>query len=106
MCSKGVIGSLAAANANITLHELLRASRNLGRHLIAARARARWVTFSCLKRQTACIGLWLNLNDSLNLLRAELRLFGACTGLADSGIVPPMKYWEIIAEKLSPADWS
>jgi hypothetical protein len=29
-----------------------------------------------------------------------------CTGLADSGIVPPMKYWEIIADKLSGAGWS
>jgi len=27
-------------------------------------------------------------------------------GLADSGIMPPMKYWEIIADKLSGAGWS
>ena len=27
-------------------------------------------------------------------------------GLADSGIMPPMKYWEIIADKLSVAGWS
>jgi hypothetical protein len=27
-------------------------------------------------------------------------------GLADSGIMPPMKYWEVIADKLSAADWS
>jgi len=25
---------------------------------------------------------------------------------ADSGIMPPMKYWEIIADKLSAAGWS
>src|SRR4029453_430152 len=28
------------------------------------------------------------------------------TGLADSGIMPPMKYWEVIADKLSAAGWS
>jgi len=28
-----------------------------------------------------------------------------CTGLADSGIMPPMKCREIIADKLSAADW-
>ncbi len=28
-----------------------------------------------------------------------------CTGLAESGIMPPMKYWEIIADKLSAAGW-
>jgi len=27
-------------------------------------------------------------------------------GLADSGIMPPMKCWEIIADKLSVAGWS
>ena len=27
-------------------------------------------------------------------------------GLADSGIMPPMKYWEVIADKLSAAGWS
>jgi hypothetical protein len=26
-----------------------------------------------------------------------------CTGLAESGIMPPMKYWEIVADKLSAA---
>jgi hypothetical protein len=26
-------------------------------------------------------------------------------GLADSGIVPPMKYWETVADKLSAAGW-
>jgi hypothetical protein len=26
--------------------------------------------------------------------------------LADFGIMPPMKYWEIIADKLSAAGWS
>ena len=25
--------------------------------------------------------------------------------LADSGIMPPMKYWEIVADKLSAAGW-
>jgi hypothetical protein len=29
-----------------------------------------------------------------------------CTVLADSGIMPPMKYWEIVADKLSAAGWS
>jgi hypothetical protein len=28
-----------------------------------------------------------------------------CTGLADSGIMPPMKYWEIVADELS-AGWT
>jgi len=28
-----------------------------------------------------------------------------CTGLADSGIMP-MKYWEVVAHKLSAAGWS
>jgi hypothetical protein len=28
---------------------------------------------------------------------------GCCTGLADSGIMPTMKYWEIVADKLSAA---
>jgi len=36
----------------------------------------------------------------LSLLLAPL------TGLANSGIMPPMKYWEIIADKLSAAGWS
>jgi len=29
-----------------------------------------------------------------------------CMGLADSAIMPPMKYWEIIADKLSAVGWS
>src|SRR4026208_2045977 len=29
-----------------------------------------------------------------------------CTGLAESGIMPPMKYWEIVADKLSAAGLS
>ena len=29
-----------------------------------------------------------------------------CAGLAESGIMPQMKYWELIADKLSAADWS
>jgi len=29
-----------------------------------------------------------------------------CTGLADSGAMPPMKCWEIVADKLSAAGWS
>jgi len=29
-----------------------------------------------------------------------------CAGLADSGIMPPVKYWEIVADKLSAAGWS
>ena len=28
-----------------------------------------------------------------------------CTGLAESGIMPPMKYWEMVADKLSAAGW-
>ena len=31
---------------------------------------------------------------------------GSCRGLAESGIMPPMKYWEIVADKLSAAGWS
>ena len=27
-------------------------------------------------------------------------------GLADSGIMPPMKYWEIVADKLTATGWS
>jgi hypothetical protein len=30
----------------------------------------------------------------------------ACKKLAAPGIMPPMKYWEIIADKLSAAGWS
>ena len=30
---------------------------------------------------------------------------GCCMGLAESGIMPPMKYWEVIADKLSAAGW-
>jgi hypothetical protein len=30
----------------------------------------------------------------------------ASSGLADSGIMPPMKYWEIIADHLHAAGWS
>jgi len=37
-----------------------------------------------------------NLDDRLRLL----------PGLADSGIMPPMKYWEIVDDKLSDAGWS
>jgi hypothetical protein len=29
-----------------------------------------------------------------------------CTGIANSGIMPPMKYWETVADKLSAAGWS
>ena len=29
-----------------------------------------------------------------------------CAELADTGIMPPMKYWEIIADKPSAAGWS
>src|SRR5207249_6972339 len=29
-----------------------------------------------------------------------------CTGIADSGVMPQMKYWEIVADKLSAAGWS
>ena len=29
-----------------------------------------------------------------------------CMGLAESGIMPPMKYWEIVADKLHAAGWS
>ena len=29
-----------------------------------------------------------------------------CTGLADSGIMSPMKYWEIIADRLHAEGWS
>jgi hypothetical protein len=28
------------------------------------------------------------------------------TGLADSAIMPPMKYWKVVADKLSAAGWS
>jgi len=33
-------------------------------------------------------------------------VWGCCTGLAESSIIPPMKYQEIIADKLSAAGWS
>jgi hypothetical protein len=33
----------------------------------------------------------------------RLNVCGCCTGVADSGIMPPIKYWEIIADKLSAA---
>src|SRR5207253_7363154 len=29
-----------------------------------------------------------------------------CTGIADSGTMPPMQYWEVVADKLSAAGWS
>jgi len=29
-----------------------------------------------------------------------------CMGLAESGIMPPMRYWAIVADKLSVASWS
>ena len=29
-----------------------------------------------------------------------------CTGIAESDIMPAMKYWEVIADKLSAAGWS
>jgi hypothetical protein len=29
-----------------------------------------------------------------------------CTGSVDSGIMPPMKYWEIIADRLHAEGWS
>jgi len=29
-----------------------------------------------------------------------------CTGIALSGIMPPMKYWEIVSDKLSAGGWS
>jgi len=41
--------------------------------------------------------IWPNLDDRLRL---------CCTGLAESGIMPPMKYWEVIADKLSAAGWT
>jgi hypothetical protein len=38
--------------------------------------------------------------------RISMIVWGCCTGLAESGIIPPMKYQEIIADKLSAAGWS
>jgi len=29
-----------------------------------------------------------------------------CTGPAESGIMPPMKYWEIVGRKLTDAGWT
>ena len=29
-----------------------------------------------------------------------------CKGIAESGTMPPMKYWEIVADKLSAAGWT
>jgi hypothetical protein len=29
-----------------------------------------------------------------------------CTGIALSGIMPPVKYWEIVARKLTGAGWT
>jgi len=36
--------------------------------------------------------------------RISITVLLCCTGLADSGIMRPMKYWEIVADKLSAAD--
>ena len=33
-------------------------------------------------------------------------LLAPLTELANSGIMPPMKYWEIVADKLSASGWS
>jgi len=33
-------------------------------------------------------------------------LLAPLTGLAESGIMPPIKYWEVVADKLSAAGWS
>jgi hypothetical protein len=40
--------------------------------------------------------IWSNLDDRLRLL----------PGIANSGIMPPMKYWEVIADKLHASGWS
>jgi hypothetical protein len=37
---------------------------------------------------------------------SSMIVLGCHTGLATSGIMPPVKYWEIIADKLSAAGWS
>jgi len=31
---------------------------------------------------------------------------GSCTELTDSGVMPPMKYWEIVGRKLTTAGWT
>jgi hypothetical protein len=31
---------------------------------------------------------------------------GCCTGLTNAGTMPPMKYWEIIADRLHAEGWS
>ena len=38
--------------------------------------------------------------------RISMTVTFCCTGLADSGAMPPMKCWEIVADKLSAAGWS
>src|SRR5438874_5363730 len=38
--------------------------------------------------------------------RISIIVAPGCMGLADSGIMPPMKYWELVADKLSAAGWS
>jgi hypothetical protein len=38
--------------------------------------------------------------------RISVTVILCCARLAESGIMPPMKYWEIIADKLSAAGWS
>ena len=38
--------------------------------------------------------------------RISMTVTFCCTGLADSGAMPPIKCWEIVADKLSAAGWS
>src|SRR5436190_23878425 len=38
--------------------------------------------------------------------RISMTVMLCCAGLAKSGIMPPMKYWEIIADRLHAEGWS
>jgi len=40
------------------------------------------------------------------MARISITVRLCCTGLADSGIMPPMKYREVIADKLHASGWS
>jgi hypothetical protein len=39
------------------------------------------------------------------MARISIIVAFACKKLVASGIMPPMKYWEIVADKLSAAGW-
>jgi len=44
-----------------------------------------------------------NLLNSFVSQNPKSVILNQCTGLADSGIMPPMKYWEIVGRKVTSA---